>query len=245
MKMTISRNEFILLCENCFKANDLADFCEEKTLEQLYKMTDRMLTVNAEMNLTAITEPRDVILKHLADSLSVARFLPEGARLLDVGCGGGFPSLPLAIARPDLWITALDSTAKKTKYVAETAELLGLSHLVTLTGRAEELAQAPEYREKFDIAVARAVASLPILTELCLPFVKLHGKMVAMKARLDESEQTNALQMLGATRFEKHEFALVSDFSEPETRLILVTEKQGHTPASYPRAYAQIKKKPL
>lgn len=245
MKMTISRNEFMLLCENCFKANDLEGFCEQKTLQQFYIMIDRMLTVNAEMNLTAITEPHEVVLKHLADSLSVARYLPEGARILDVGCGGGFPSLPLAIARPDLAITALDSTAKKTKYVAETANLLGLFNLKTLTGRAEELAHVPEYREKFDIAVARAVASLPILTELCLPFVRVGGKMVAMKARLDESEQTNAPKMLGATRFEKQEFSLVSDFSEPEARLILVTEKQKPTPVSFPRAYAQIKKKPL
>lgn len=245
MKMTISRNEFITLCEKCFKVNALEMFCEEKTLDLLYKMTDRMLTVNAEMNLTAITEPHDVVLKHLADSLSAARFLPEGATLLDVGCGGGFPSLPLAIARPDLSITALDSTAKKTKYVAETAEYLQLSNLKTLTGRAEELAQAPEYRESFDVAIARAVASLPVLAELCLPFVKLHGKMVAMKARLDESEQTCAPQILGATRFERHEFELVGVDSEVETRLILISEKQKATPKSYPRVYAQIKKKPL
>lgn len=245
MKMTISKNEFINLCEVCFKNNGLEVFCEEKTLNLLYEMTERMLAVNAEMNLTAITDPKEVVLKHLADSLTAARFIPEGAKLLDVGCGGGFPSLPLAIARPDLSITALDSTAKKTRYVAESAAFLGLSNLTTLTGRAEELAQSEEYRESFDVSVARAVASLPVLTELCLPFVRVGGKMVAMKARLDESESTNAPQMLGATRFEKHEFQLCGEGSEPETRLILVTEKQKHTPLAYPRAYAQIKKKPL
>ena len=124
MKMTISRNEFTALCETCFKVNGLEGFCEEKTLDLLYRMTERMLAVNAVMNLTAITEPRDVILKHLADSLSAARHLPHGARLLDVGCGGGFPSLPLAIARPDLSITALDSTAKKIAFVSESAKII-------------------------------------------------------------------------------------------------------------------------
>ncbi len=245
MKMTISRNEFITLCEICFKNNSLGHFCEEKTLDLLYRMTDYMLAVNAEMNLTAITEPNDVVLKHLADSLSAARFIPVGAKLLDVGCGGGFPSLPLAIARPDLSITALDSTAKKTRYVAMAAELLGLSNLQTLTGRAEELALEPEHRESFDVSIARAVASLPVLTELCLPFVRVGGKMIAMKARLDESEQTGAPQVLGASGFEKQEFSLNGGLAGVETRLILIAEKQKVTPAAYPRAYAQIKKKPL
>ena len=245
MKMTISRDEFVALCENCFKLNGLEAFCEQKTLDLLYQMTDHMLEVNAQMNLTAITEPREVVLKHLADSLSASRLLPNGAKLLDVGCGGGFPSLPLAVARPDLSITALDSTAKKTRYVAETAALLGLENLKTLTGRAEELAQEPQYREAFDVSIARAVASLPVLTELCLPFVRVGGKMVAMKARLDESDGTKAPQILGASPFEKHELELKGDSGSSEFRLLLVSEKQRPTPLTYPRAYAQIKKKPL
>ena len=244
--MTISKDEFIKLCENCFKTNHLEQFCTKNTLFLLYQMVDHMLEVNAVTNLTAITEPHEIALKHLADSLTVARFLPENAQVLDVGCGGGFPSLPLAIARPDLKITALDSTAKKTTYVAESARLLSLDNLKTLTGRAEELAQAPEYREKFDCTVARAVASLPILSELCLPFVKIGGKMVAMKAKLDESEATKAPSTLGASPFERHELMLRSpDTDQTETRLILVADKQKHTPKDYPRAYAQIKKKPL
>jgi len=241
---TISKNEFLLLCENCLKENGLSRFCEENTLLLLYKMVENMLKVNAVMNLTAITEPRDVAVKHLADSLLAAALIPESASLLDVGCGGGFPSLPLAIARPDLRITALDSTAKKTAYVADAAKLLGLNNLQTLTGRAEDLAQMPEYREKFDCTAARAVASLPILCELCLPFVKIGGKMIAMKAKLDESESTMAPQTLGASCFKRHEFTLRGAETE-ETRLILVAKKQKHTPKEYPRAYTQIKKKPL
>ncbi len=241
---TISKDEFLPLCENCFKENGLSAFCNENTLFLLYQMVENMLKVNAVMNLTAITEPRNVVVKHLADSLLAASFIPEGASLLDVGCGGGFPSLPLAIARPDLHITALDSTAKKTAYVADAAKLLGLKNLQTLTGRAEDLAQAPEYREKFDCTVARAVASLPILCELCLPFVKIGGQMIAMKAKLDESEATKAPQTLGASPFERHEFTLKGAEID-EARLILVAKKQKHTPKDFPRAYAQIKKKPL
>lgn len=244
MKMTISKNEFVTLCEKCFEANELFAFCNEKTLFLLYQMVENMLAVNSVMNLTAITDPHDIIVKHLADSLSASRFLPEGASLLDVGCGGGFPSLPLAIARPDLQIVALDSTAKKTKYVADSAKLLGLDHLQILTGRAEELAQDERYRERFDCVIARAVAALPILSELCIPFVKVGGKMIAMKAKLDEREATTAPQTLGASRFEPHELVLIGE-KESETRLILVSQKQTPTKAAYPRSYSQIKKKPL
>lgn len=243
-KMNISKNEFVMLCEKCFRDNALGDFCGENTLLLLYRMVENMLAVNSVMNLTAITEPREIVVKHLADSLSVSRFIPEGARVLDVGCGGGFPSLPLAIARPDLDITALDSTAKKTKYVADSAKLLGLEHLQVLTGRAEELALCEEYRENFDCSVARAVASLPVLSELCLPFVKVGGKMIAMKAKIDEREETKASQILGASLFESCSFEL-KDGEIAETRLILVATKQKSTPAEYPRSYSQIKKKPL
>jgi 16S rRNA (guanine527-N7)-methyltransferase len=240
----MNQKEFVYKCENCFKDNGLERFCESTTLDTLYRMVDNMLRVNAVMNLTAITDEDEIIVKHLADSLSAAAYIPVGAKVLDVGCGGGFPSLPLAIARPDLDITALDSTAKKTQYVASAAELLGLSNLKILTGRAEDLAQDVKYREKFDLAVARAVASLPILCELCLPFVKVGGDMLAMKARLDESETTKAPELLGATPFERHAFELKSS-RETDSRLLLVSHKIRSTPDEYPRPYAKIKSRPL
>ena len=240
----MERTEFISKCVDCFKANSLGQFCDEKTSETLYLMVKNLLEVNAVMNLTAITDEEEIIVKHLADSLSAAELIPVGAKVLDVGCGGGFPSLPLAIARPDLEITALDSTAKKTKYVAESAALLGLSNLKTLTGRAEALAYEPQYREKFDLVIARAVASLPVLCELCIPFVKIGGQMLAMKAKLDESESTDAPKVLGASPFEKHMFELKSS-RETDSRLLLVSNKIKPTPRSYPRPYAKIKNQPL
>ena len=240
----MNRAEFIEKCENCFKENDLEQFCDAATLEKLFQMVDNMLFVNASMNLTAITDEEEIIVKHLADSLSAAAYIPQGAKVLDVGCGGGFPSLPLAIARPDLDITALDSTAKKTQYVASSAQLLGLSDLKTLTGRAEDLAMESQYREKFDLAIARAVASLPVLCELCIPFVKIGGRMVAMKARLDESETTKAPERLGASPFDRHAFELKSS-RETDNRLILVSHKLRSTPREFPRPYAKIKKQPL
>ena len=240
----MNHTEFVEKCENCLRDNGLEQFCDAATLEKLCRMVDNMLLVNASMNLTAITDEEEIIVKHLADSLSAAAYIPHGAKVLDVGCGGGFPSLPLAIARPDLDMTALDSTAKKTQYVASAAQLLGLSNLKTLTGRAEELAMEPQYREKFDLVIARAVASLPVLCELCIPFVKIGGQMVAMKARLDESEATNAPARLGASPFERHAFELKSS-RETDRRLLLVSRKLASTPREYPRPYAKIKKRPL
>lgn len=240
----MNREEFIEKCKNCFRDNGLEQFCGEATLEKLFRMVDNMLLVNASMNLTAITDEEEIIVKHLADSLTAAAYIPHGAKVLDVGCGGGFPSLPLAIARPDLDITGLDSTAKKTQYVASAAQLLGLSNLKMLTGRAEDLAMEPQYRETFDLAIARAVASLPVLCELCIPFVKIGGQMVAMKARLDESERTKAPDRLGASPFERHAFVLKSS-RETDSRLILVSRKLKPTPREYPRPYAKIKKQPL
>ena len=166
---------------------------------------------------------------------------------LDVGCGGGFPSLPLAIARPDISVTSLDSTEKKVKYVGETAKLLGISNHTPLYGRAEELAHDPALRESFDIVTARAVASLPVLSELCLPFVKQNGAFVAMKSGNVEEElaaSAAGIKKLGASPFSVYSFSLVSHENgiAPEGRTILIAKKLSPSPALYPRPYAKIKK---
>ncbi len=215
--------------------------------ETMAKLCERLFSENRRYNLTAIKTPEKAAVLHFADSLTAARFLPSGASLIDIGAGGGFPSLPLAVARPDITVLAVDSTAKKVRYLNETAALFGISNLRALSARAEELAQEPRYREAFDVAIARAVAALPVLCELCIPFVKLGGHFLAMKGEAAESElreAEHAPRILGASDFRTEEVRLLG-LEEPCTRFVLCAEKTGKTPLCYPRLYAKIQKSPL
>ena len=182
----MERMDFVSECQRVFALNSLA--CTEAQANLLYDLTVRMLEVNQVMNLTAITDEKGIILRHYVDSVMISRDIPVNSRVLDVGCGAGFPTLPLAIFRPDLQITALDGTAKRIRYVDETAKMLSLSGVSAIAGRAEEYAQKGEYRERFDVVTARAVAALPMLSELCLGFVRVGGVMLAMKSQQAEEE---------------------------------------------------------
>ena len=220
----------------------------DEQVEKLFALTEIMLEVNKSMNLTAITEESAVILKHYADSVSISHMIPERASVIDVGCGAGFPTLPLAIFRPDITVLGLDSTAKRIEYVKNTAAKLGLTNVSAIAGRAEELGKSPEYREKFDVATARAVAALPILCEICIPFVKPGGKFVAMKASHGVEESliaANAITLCGGRLLSQIELDLTADRSTLEKRLILDISKITSTPAKYPRHYSQISKKTL
>ena len=243
----MEQSDFLVLLKAGFSANGLERYTSEPYATAFWRLTERMTEVNAVMNLTAITEPAVVIAKHYADSLLFLTDLPEGASLLDVGCGAGFPSLPLAIVRPDLRITALDSTAKRVNYVAETAAELGLSNLRTITARAEEAGQDPNLREKFDFVTARAVAAMPVLCELCLPFVRVGGSFLALKGRLgDEADAARkAVQTLGGSLSETRGGLLRCPDGATEERTLLTIRKTSPCPARYPRPYAQIAKKPL
>ncbi len=229
--------------------NNLQCFCEQQTLARLAQLTDALIEANQTMNLTAISDPHEIAVKHIADSLLIAKHLPQGARILDVGCGGGFPCLPLAAARPDLQITALDSTAKKLDFVARTARLLGVdsTHFSPLCGRAEELGNDPAYRERFDVVCARAVARLPVLCELCIPFVRIGGVFLSMKGAqgLEELEEAkHAIPTLGANLQKMENLSLLGG-NEPQQRFLFVLQKTTKTPRNYPRPFAQIRKKPL
>ena len=219
---------------------------EAKT-QRFYRFTEHLLEVNTHTNLTAIREPVGVVDKHYVDSLLAMHLIPEGARVLDLGCGPGFPSIPLAIMRPDLEITALDSTAKKIDFVQKSAEILQLSNLKGVSGRAED-AKLRKELGKYDIVVSRAVARLNILCELCLPYLKIGGSLVAMKgAKYEEelAEAASAIEILGAETVKIEQKELVTAENQAETRGIIVIQLKKQPPAQYPRAYAAILKKPL
>jgi 16S rRNA (guanine527-N7)-methyltransferase len=226
--------------------NGFSDLVKSDESRKFYELTERMLTVNEYMNLTAIKDPAAIILLHYADSLTAARFLPENAKIADIGCGAGFPCLPLAICRPDLSILALDSTEKRIQYVKQTAELLKCENLSAVAMRAEEAGKGG-YREQFDVCTARAVASLPALSELCLPFVRIGGTFLAMKGKKGEEElkeATSAIKKLGGEVAELHAITLRSQVEE-DTRYLIEIKKVKPTPAEFPRQWARILKKPL
>lgn len=243
----MQKADFLALLSDTFGANNLAQYTN--CGETLFALTERMLAVNEHLNLTAITEPEAVILRHYADSLVLAELIPAGAAVADIGSGAGFPALPLAIARPDLRVTAIDGTGKRVRYMQETAELLGLSNFTALTLRAEAGAKDPAMRGKFDVATARAVAAMPILSELCLPYVKVGGLFLAMKSREAEAElvtASRAIRTLGGGDVTLEERTLTSpNEPEPLTRVVISVRKLNPTHAQYPRDFAQMKKKPL
>lgn len=216
-------------------------------MQRFYRFTEHLLEVNTHTNLTAIREPVGVVDKHYIDSLLAMHLIPEGARVLDLGCGPGFPSIPLAIMRPDLEITALDSTAKKIDFVQKSAEILQLSSLKGVSGRAED-AKLRKELGKYDIVVSRAVARLNILCELCLPYLKIGGSLVAMKgAKYEEelAEAASAIKILGAETTKIEQKELITAENQAETRGMIVIQLKKQPPAQYPRAYAAILKKPL
>ena len=221
----------IALCDDAYPK--LSTYCE------------RLVEVNKVMNLTAITEPHEIYLRHFADSISLlgcADF--KGKRVIDVGTGAGFPGLPLKIAEPSMSVTLLDSLKKRVDFLSETCNFLGLSDVSCIHARAEEAAMG-DMRDSFDIAVSRAVSSLPMLCELCLPFVKPGGIFLAMKSRdyKDElSAAENAISTLKARVENIWEYSIAgTDLSY----CVIVIKKIANTPSKYPRRFAKIQKNPL
>ncbi len=212
--------------------------------ESLAAFADDVLERNRVMNLTAITEPADFARLHLLDSaalLNMADF--SGKRVVDVGTGAGFPGVPLRILRDDFDLTLLDSTGKRIDFLREACASLSLTRVDCVHARAEEFAAAQ--REHFDIAVSRAVAALPVLCELCLPLVRVGGQFLAMKSARSDEELDAARHAIGTLG---GRVARVTDYEIPDsdvTHRVIVIDKVSPTPAKYPRAFGQIKKKPL
>ncbi len=247
MSIPISAAEFSEYLYSVFEKNQLSHLLTGEKADKFLALTERLLSENEKYNLTAITEPKKIILNHYADCAALALYLPEGATVADIGCGAGFPTLPLAIVRDDLRILAVDSTAKRIAYVNESARLLGLSGVTAVAMRAEDGAKSPEHREKFDFVTARAVAELRTLCELCLPYVKVGGKMLAMKGKNAEAELSvagEAIRALGGSHGVCEEINLLGD-EDSFTHPIVIIDKVKKTPPQYPRPYSQISKKPL
>lgn len=239
--------QFFEVFDKVFAQNGLSDYATEQNRQIYAALCNHILEVNKIHNLTAIRDVPGVITKHFADSLTIAPYIPNGATVIDVGTGGGFPTLPLAIARPDLSITAIDSTAKKIAHVQNTADKFGLTGVTAIAGRAEALAQTP-MRESFDVATARAVSELRILCEITLPFVKVGGSLIAMKGASGPKELQDAekaIRTLGGTLYSQHHLALIDENSRHEERYLFIIQKTAHTPNNFPRQYAQILKNPL
>lgn len=202
-----------------------------------------LLDYNKRFNLTSITEEKDIFYKHFLDSILGERFFKQNATVLEVGSGAGFPSIPLKIIRPDLKFTLIESTGKKCEFLKIAAKELGFSQFTVLNLRAEDGAKNPEYREKFDVCVARAVASLPTLTEYCLPFVKLGGVQIAYKGAQEELSSANyAIRILGGGNAQEYRYSLPEGYGE---RSLIVIEKIKNTPQAYPRGNGKERSRPL
>ena len=211
-------------------------------IPRLAAFAEMVLERNQVMNLTAITAPKEVAALHLLHSLALVKLagLEEG-RLIDVGCGAGFPGVPVAIARPGLEVTLLDSLGKRVDFLREACGRLGLENVTCVHARAEEFGE----RERFDYASSRAVAALPVLCELCLPLVKVGGMMLAMKSANSGEEIDGAKRAVGILG---GKLDWVRDYTVPGTEVvhrIVAVRKVSPTPKKYPRRFAQIKKQPL
>ncbi len=217
----------------------------DEQYKRLYKYAELLVEWNEKINLTAITDPEGITVKHFFDSIYPFTLfeLPKNSCVIDVGTGAGFPSCPLKIYRDDLNITLLDSLNKRVNFLRHVSETVDLG-ADCVHGRAEELGRDPYYREKFDCAAARAVANLTELCEYCIPFIKIGGVFSALKGsggeqELEEAE--NAIKILGGKVEKKVNYELPNG----DGRTLIVIRKISETPEKYPRNKGQIKKKPL
>ena len=220
------------------------DFSVEQ-ISKFYKYMNMLIEWNEKINLTAIIEPNEIILKHFIDSLTIYKDIPNKSSVVDVGTGAGFPGIPLAIMNESLKITLVDSLNKRLIFLQEVINELNLKNVELVHARAEEFGQNKKYREKFDIVTARAVANLTVLSEYLLPLTKNNGKCICMKgSNIEEEckESKKAIEILGGKIVEIEEFYLPdSDIK----RNIINIKKIKSTPAKYPRKPGTPAKEPI
>jgi len=242
--------------EQLIQADDLISGAEAFGVSVTDEMADQFLLYNRmllewnhKLNLTALTEPDDVLHKHFLDSLSGVMVLRgrEISKLADVGSGAGFPGIPLKIIRPDLEVTLIDSLGKRVDFLNEVIEHLGLRGIAAIHARAEESGHSIEHREQYDCCVTRAVSALPVISEYCLPLVRVGGTFIAYKGpdHLEELRSAgHALEILGSDEAQLQTYN-IGPPGDRASRALIVISKTRNTPAKYPRRAGKPNKKPL
>ncbi len=217
----------------------------EEQLEKFYLYMNILLEWNEKINLTAITNEEEIILKHFVDSLTINKYIEDSKSLIDVGTGAGFPGIPIKILRQDLKITLLDSLNKRINFLNEVIEKLELKNMECIHGRAEEFGKNKNYREKYDISTSRAVANMSTLSEYLIPFVKIGGKVLAMKgdkAEEELEEAKKAIKLLGG------KVENIDNFYLPNSdikRSIIIIKKIEKTEMKFPRKPGMPAKEPI
>lgn len=224
---------------------ELKQDLSEIQIKQFYDYMNLLLEWNEKMNLTAITEPKEVITKHFIDSMTILDYIKEGSKIVDVGTGAGFPGIPVKIGKNNIDVTLLDSLNKRLIFLNEVINKLELKNIRTTHSRVEDAGRNKEYREKFDIATSRAVANLSVLAEYMLPLVKVGGICICMKGpevKEEIEESKKAIEVLGGEIENVYNFKLANTEME---RNIIIIKKTKNTPKQYPRKSGTPSKEPI
>ena len=236
-------NEFCKEIEE--KSSKIDINLDNEICNKLYNYMNLLLEWNEKINLTAITDEKEIILKHFIDSFTINKFINSGDKMLDIGTGAGFPGLPIKIIRPEVDVFLMDSLNKRINFLNEVIESLQLKNIEAFHSRAEEMAKNNKFREKFDVVTSRAVAKLNILLDYMLPYTKVNGKCLCMKGpniEQETKEAEKALKILGG-EIEKIEKIILPD-SNIERNIIIIRKKSA-TPLKYPRKAGMPTKEPL
>lgn len=224
------------------KLNYINENLSEEQINNLFLFMNNLLEWNERINLTAIKNPKDIIVKHFVDSIYIKKYI--NGKMLDIGSGAGFPGIPLKISNEDIDITSVDSVNKKISFQKDSIEKLKFLNYIAVHSRVEDLASSPEYREKFDFVTSRAVANMSTLVEYMLPFLKINGFCICMKGPNSDEElekSMNAIKILGG------EIAKVENYKidDQNERTLIIIKKVKHTPREYPRRQGKPLKSPL
>ncbi len=239
----MEKKEFFEIIQKYLEKIDVK--LNESQIEKFYIYMNTLLAWNEKMNLTAIINPNEIILKHFIDSIIISKYVHENANVVDVGTGAGFPGIPLKIVRNDINMILIDSLNKRINFLQEVIKELKLSKIEAIHSRVEEFARKKEYREKFDYATSRAVANLSTLSEYLVPLIKIGGRCICMKGpNVDDEimEGKNAILILGG------ELEKIDKLKLPDSdicRTIITVEKVKNTPLKYPRKPGLPAKEPL